>query len=190
TTANAGANFYIGNNPGNDTGEYLQLPFIRANPKWEQLDFAAEAKRRTGRADMTDGEISRFWFGESLSWIRRDPGAWPPLLWRKLRSFWGAWEIPDSVDYHLYREYAPVLRLPLPGFGLLAPLALTGAALALRRRGWPRLLLWLVAAYSSTVVLFFVFSRFRMLVAPALYVLAGLAATELVRRARARQVRS
>jgi tetratricopeptide (TPR) repeat protein len=190
TTANAGANFYIGNNPANDTGEYLELPFIRANPKWEQLDFGAEARRRSGRSPMTDREISRFWFGESLRWIRQDPIAWLPLLWRKLRSFWGSWEIPDSVDYYLYREYAPVLRLPIPGFGLLAPLALTGALLALARRGWPRLLLGLTAAYSATVILFFVFSRFRMLIAPALYAQAGFAATELVHRARRRQWRA
>jgi len=181
TTANAGANFYIGNNPDNDTGEYLQLPFIRANPMYEQLDFTREAERRAGHS-MSDREVSAFWFGESWRWVRDHPSAWLGLLWSKFRAFWGAYEIPDSLDYSLYREYAPVLRLPLPGFGLLAPLFLAGAILALGRPGWPRLLLLLVGAYCLTVVFFFVFSRFRMVVAPALYILAAHGAVELVRR--------
>jgi tetratricopeptide (TPR) repeat protein len=107
------------------------------------------------------------------------------LLLRKVRSFWGAFEIPDSLDYSLYRETAPVLRLPIPGFGLLAPLALVGAALSVRRRGWLRLLLVFGAAYSASVILFFVFSRFRMVLAPALYVFAAHAVVELAQRWRA-----
>jgi 4-amino-4-deoxy-L-arabinose transferase-like glycosyltransferase len=181
STANAGANFYIGNNPDNRSGEYQQLPFIRANPKFEQGDFETEAERRAGR-ELSDREISRFWFAESWSWIRSDPGAWAGLMWRKLRSFWGAFEIPDSLDYYLYRETAPVLRLPIPGYGLLAPLGLLGALLSLRRRGWPRLLLLFTAAYSLSVVVFFVFSRFRMPLVPALFIFAGFAVTDLYRR--------
>lgn len=184
STANAGANFFIGNNPSNRSGEYQQLPFVNANPKYEQRDFAREAARRSGRK-LSDRETSAFWFAESGRWIREQPGAWLALLLRKVRSFWGAYEQPDSLDYYLYRETAPVLRLPVPGFGLLAPLALLGAVLAFGRRGWPRLLLVFVAAYSASVIIFFVFSRFRMVVAPALYVLAAHAAVELLRRWRA-----
>ncbi len=185
TTANAGANFYIGNNPTNETGEYQQLPFIRANPKYEQIDFANEARRRAEREEMTDREISRFWFGESAAWMRENPGDSLVLMLKKVRRFWGAYEIPDSLDYLLYAEYAPLLRVPLPGFGLLAPLCLTGFVLAARRRGWPRLLLVWTMLYSVTVIVFFVFSRFRMVVAPALYVLAAYAGVELFERFKA-----
>ena len=182
STANAGANFYIGNNPANESGEYQQLPFVKPNPKYEQEDFRREAERRSGRSGMSDRAISRFWFAESWGWVRSEKMAWLGLMWRKLRSFWGAYEIPDSLDYYLYRTTAPVLRLPLPGFGLLAPLGLTGAILALGRRGWPRLLLWFTGFYSLSVVMFFVFSRFRMVVVPALFALAGFAVVELLRR--------
>jgi len=179
TTANAGQNFFIGNNPSNNTGEYQQLSFVDPNPKYEQRDFEREAERRTG-TDLSDSEISRYWFAESGDWIRSDPLAWMKLLWSKVRAFWGAYEIPDSLDYYLYAEYAPLLRLPLPGFGLLAPLALLGALLSVRRRGWPRLLILFTLVYTATVVLFFVFSRFRMVTAPALYVFAAYAAVRLV----------
>ena len=103
-------------------------------------------------------------------------------MWRKTRSFWGAYEIPDSLDYYLYRTTAPVLRLPIPGFGLLAPLGLLGAVLSWRRRGWPRMLMVFTVAYSCTVILFFVFSRFRMVVVPALFVFGAFGALELFRR--------
>jgi hypothetical protein len=96
TTANAGANFYIGNNPTNDTGTYQQLPFIRANPKYEQQDFSREAQRRAGRA-LSDREVSAFWFGESWRWLRGEPEAWVRLPWRKLRTFCSAGPSPDSA---------------------------------------------------------------------------------------------
>lgn len=182
STANAGANFYIGNNPANKTGEYQQLPFVKPNPKYEQEDFRREAERRSGRSGMSDRAISRFWFAESWEWIRSEKTAWLGLMWRKLHSFWGAYEIPDSLDYYFYRTTAPVLQLPLPGFGLLAPLGLTGAFLALGRRGWPRLLLWFTGLYSLSIVFFFVFSRFRMVIVPALFAFAGFAVVELLRR--------
>ena len=73
----------------------------------------------------------------SLAWIRDHPGRWLRLLWVKARNFWGAYEVPDNLDYYLYRGDAPVLRLPLATFGLVAPLALAGAWLLRRRPGWP-----------------------------------------------------
>ncbi len=181
TTSNAGQNFYIGNNPLNRTGEYEKLPFIDPNPKHEERGFAMEAERRTGRK-MSAKEVSSFWFSEARRWILSEPGDWARLTWLKLRNYWGAYEIPDNLDYYLYRSRAPVLRLPLPGFGLVAPLGLLGAVLAWRLRGWPRLLVLFVAVYSISVILFFVFSRFRMAMMPAIFILAGHGVAELIRR--------
>ena len=90
STANAGANFYIGNNPTNESGEYQQLPFVKPNPKYEQQDFRREAERRSGRSGMSDRAISRFWFAESWEWIRSEPTAWLGLMWRKLHCFCGS----------------------------------------------------------------------------------------------------
>lgn len=183
TTSNAGQNFYIGNNPMNDTGQYAHLPFVDPNPIHEERDFAREALRRTG-TEMTPGQRSRYWFGQGMAWIGSDPSGWLRLTGRKLRNYWGAYEIPDNLDYYLYRETAPVLRLPVPGFGLVAPFALLGAAFCWRRRGWPRLLLVFIGVYSISVILFFVFSRFRMPMMPALFVLSGHGAVGLLQRGR------
>ena len=184
TTAQAGPNFYLGNNPTNTTGRYEPLPFVGANPKYERRGFTAEAERRTGRP-MTAAEVSRFWFAESWRWIRAYPGDWLMLTWWKLRAYWGAYEVPDNLDYYLYRTSAPVLRLPLPGFGLVAPLGLLGLWTVRRHSGWPRLLSLFVLVYSGSVILFFVFSRYRLPVMPALFPLAAAASLDLVQRFRA-----
>lgn len=183
TTSNAGQNFFIGNNPYNTTGEYAWLPFVDPDPGDEERDFAREAERRAGKP-LSPRQVSAFWFSEAFRWIRAHPGDWLRLTWRKSRNLWGAYEIPDNLDFYLYRASAPVLRLPVPGWGLVAPLGLVGACLAWRRRGWPRLLLLYLASYALSVVLFFVFSRFRTTMAPALFPLAGHAAVELARRGR------
>ncbi len=178
TTSNAGQNFYIGNHQENDTGRYRKLPFVDANPKFEERAFATEAQGRAGRS-LTPSQVSQFWFAESMHWIVDDPAGWAALLWRKARLFWGAFEVPDNLDFYMLRDVSPVLRLPLPGFGLIAPLGLLGGLLCLGRAGWPRLLILLILIYSATVIAFFVFSRFRMPMMPALFVFAGYAVERL-----------
>jgi tetratricopeptide (TPR) repeat protein len=131
---------------------------------------------------MTATERSRFWFREGVAWIRSNPDRWLHLTWLKLRNFWGAYEIPDNIDLYVYREYAPVLRAPLADFGLVAPLALLGAALGFRRPGWVRALLVFVGVYMTAVVLFFVLSRYRLTVLPALFSFAGMGTVELWNR--------
>lgn len=183
TTTNWGQIFYIGNNPGNPSGRFDELPFVRSTPQHEQEDFKAEAERRAGRP-LTHRETSAFWLSEGLSWVRDEPGAWARTLLSKLRLYWGAWETPASHDYYLFRRTAPLLGLPVPAFGLLGPLALVGCALAWRRGAWPRVVVVLVAAATLTTVPFFVLTRLRALLVPALCVLAGLGVVELGRAAR------
>ncbi len=183
TTAQAGQNFYLGNNALNRNGEYEPLPFVAANPKHEEKDFASEAERRAGR-ELTPTEVSRFWFREGIGWIKDHPGDWTRLVWKKLRVFWGAYEVPDNLDYYLYLETAPLLRLPLLGFGVVAPLGLVGAVWLGRRRGWPRAVLLVLAVYSASVILFYVFARYRLAMMPVLFPLAGYALVETARRVR------
>src|SRR5262249_52352131 len=131
TTAQGGQNFYLGNNSENRSGEYEPLPFVGANPKSEQKDFAREAERRTGRS-LRASEVSSFWFREAFRFVREEPGAWAALLVRKAKLFFGSYEVPDNLDYYESKRASPLLRLPLPGFGLVAPLALVGFGLLAR----------------------------------------------------------
>jgi tetratricopeptide (TPR) repeat protein len=183
TTTQAGQNFYMGNNPYNPSGSYGTLPFLRTNPHFEEMDFRAEAETRTGRR-LDTAQVSRFWFAEAFAHMRERPAFAARTFLRKAILFWNDFEVSDNQDQYLLEDDSWVLRLPLLGFGWVAPLALFGA-LAFRARPDVRLLSGFVLAYWATVVAFFVFSRYRIQVITALLPLAALGTIELSARLRA-----
>ncbi|MGH2571470.1 MAG: hypothetical protein ACRDGR_09600, partial [bacterium] len=75
-------------------------------------------------------------------------------------------------------------------FGPFGVLGLAGLVLALRRRIAPPELVLFVAAYSTSVALFFVFSRYRLPLVGPLAVFAAYFVIEAVRAARVRNVRA
>jgi hypothetical protein len=84
-------------------------------------------------------------------------------------------------------RFSPVLRLPLLGFGLIAPLAALGAMTGFRSSAGVRALVTALAVYCASVVAFFVFSRYRMPAVSALLPLAAIGIVELVSRVRERR---
>jgi len=188
TTAQAGQNFYTGNNPENPYGAFGLLPFVRANPHFEEADFRAEAERRLGRG-LSGPEVSQYWFAQALAHMREHPGFAVRAMLRKLALFWNDFEISDSQDQYIVERFSWVMRLPLLGFGWIAPLALVGAAVGFRTRREVRLLAGFVALYCASVVAFFLFARYRIQVVPALLPLAAVGAVDLAERARAADMR-
>lgn len=184
-TSQAGQNFYTGVHPGNPHGGYLVPDFVRRSPRFEETDFRDEAQRRTGRA-MTPGEVSSYWLRQGLKVAADDPVRFARLFVTKLGLLYHRHEIPDDEDIRFFRRYAPVLRLPLVGFGPIAVLGLLGLALAVRRRTLPGELALLVVVYTVSVALFFVFSRYRLPLVLPLAVLAGYALREAAAAVRAK----
>lgn len=185
----AGQNFYIGNARRNATGAYLAPEFLRPNPEVEEADFAAEAKKRTGRVDLRPSEISSFWLREGLAEIAADPSHFLRHAGRKLLVFANAYEIPDNSSFEYFqREVSDLLDLPFPGWGLVFPLALAGILLA-RDRPLARIPMLFAASYTAGIVLFFNLSRMRLPVVPVAIVFASFALVSLFERARARDYR-
>ncbi len=181
TTWQAGPNFYVGNGPG-ATGTYWAPDFVEANPAREADDFAAEARRRTGRP-LSPGQVSRFWLAEGLARWRAAPGASLRLLAWKLGLVAHDFEIPDNQSMEVVRlVVAPALACGVFSFGWLAP----WAALALGRSGrspfWWFLAASTVAGLASTAV-FFVVGRYRIPWAPGLALLAAAGVVDASRRA-------
>lgn len=187
TTSQAGPNFYIGNNPFSD-GTYIPLRGGRQNPEFERQDAFELASAEVGRA-LTPTEVSRFWIGKSLSWIRAEPGAWLALLARKAGLLVNAYEVPDADDIYFYERYSSVLRIPFAvlHMGTLLPLAVIGLVLTWPRRRELRALHLVLLVLSAGVVLFYVFARYRYPVVSVLLVFAGAGIAELVVRLRARR---
>jgi 4-amino-4-deoxy-L-arabinose transferase-like glycosyltransferase len=185
TTAQAGANLFIGNHADNRTGSYVPPGFVRPSAEFEQEDFRRHAEAVLGHA-MRPSEVSAFYLARVLEWAGHDPAAFLRLQAVKLRAFVNAYEIPDNWSIDFVRRFSPILRLPLLTFGIVFPLSVLGAGFVLWRRRAAAWLLILLAAYAATVVVFYVFSRYRYPMVFGLILLAAYALTEAAALVRCR----
>ena len=176
TTSQFGPNFYIGNNPASD-GTYMSLRPGRGAPEYERQD-ATELAERALQHTLTPAEVSSYWTDQALAFIADRPGDWLALVARKVALLWNASEMLDTESQETYEDVSPLLRvLAVAGhFGVLVPLALLGlvAAWPDRRRLGP--LLAMFAAYAVSVVVFYVFARYRFPLVPFLLLFAALGA--------------
>lgn len=196
-TTNGGLNFYIGNGPmanGGHMTPVLELPQPDGTVRRIEADLTKDVECRT-EAELATGrplkytEVSAFWADETWKAIRRDPGRFAALLVMKLSHFWSTYEIPQIEHFGYFRRYSLPLRGPALTFALIGPLSVVGMALALRRPGRWALPLLFVAAYSTSIILFFVLARYRLPVLPALLPFAAHAVVETARAVRARRWR-
>lgn len=186
-SSQGGINFWLGNHEGAD-GRTVVVPvhrrdvpvsFIhsRADHPWVYEDVwlsSAYVAEQETRSRMRDSEISSFWYGRAISWMRENPGRAAALLLRKTLFLFQAGEVSNNrdLDYHSRQIFFLGILRRL-GFGLIAPFALAGAIAALGRwRDWRWPLTFLIC-YSATVAAFFVTSRYRAPLMPVLICLAA-----------------
>lgn len=172
TTYQGGVNFYIGNNPAAD-GTYRPIVPGKQTPAQERREPARIAEQELGRK-LSPHEVSSFWLHRALRWAGGHPVAFARLQLRKLGRFFDWYEQPDAVDYYWVRGLSPVYRLPLIEFSTLSVLAVSGLWLSRRelRRFAPCLLFAL--GWLTTTVAFFLFSRYRLPLVPAILPLAAI----------------
>ena len=175
-SSNAGINFYLGN-----TGDYEAKVGIRPGLGWDEF---TNEHVRSGR--RVGPEMSGYFFEESYKYIKTNPAAYSRLLAHKTYLFLRGDEIMRNQEIYPFRRHSRVLWPLLwkagvpngPGlavpFGLLLPLAWPGCLLALRRRhAGGLLLLAYAAAYSLSVIAFFITARYRLpVVIPLILLLA------------------
>ena len=188
-TYSGGLNLFIGNNP--DATGTFRVPrlFARsaADDPWEQrAAFQHVAEQSLGR-ELSPSEVSHFWSARALEFARKYPALEARLLWHKLEVATNAFEPWNIRSAELARESSAVLRLPLVGFGLVAPLALAGLLLTAAR--WRELvpLYAVLATVLATLLAFFVLARYRIPAVPvlALFACAGVAEAAVRLHARA-----
>jgi len=181
-TSQGGQNFYIGNHPGNKKGTYKSPPFVRANPIFEEADFRREAEKIT-MPKMKPSEISRFFYIEAWNHIKEAPGVFVRRLGRKVELVINNFEVSDNLNFYFFKKrYSWVLRLPTPGWGFMSALAMWGGLVLMagfirptddgKENGGLEILI-LALVYSSTLVAYYVFARYRL---PLLVATAPLAA--------------
>lgn len=188
-TAHGGMNFYIGNNP-DAIGRFKipsWVPDMRFDNPKRQSDFAKEyAESKVGRP-LKPSEVSSYWSGMAWEWIRSNPGKALSLAWRKVYLLTSQNEVGDQRQMHLDAAYSWVLRLPLPGFAVLAPLTLLGLGLTIPR--WRRFLTIdaFLLSQAAALIIVYTSARYRLPMMPAAMALAGFSAIWLADTARARR---
>jgi len=188
-SSNGGINLYIGNNP-----DYDRTVRIRPGGEFERLAQEPENLGILGAAAR-----SRWFSRRATAFWTEYPGPAARLFVRKARDLVAGREIPRNEDLSEYRSASTVLSVlvwragvSFP-FGVIAPLALAGACLALSRRDPPAsardvaILLALTAlSYAVSVLIFFPADRYRLPLVPiaALFASRLLAGPRALRRPR------
>jgi len=169
---NAGFNFYLGNNP-QATGSYYTPALFTPNQEALYNEAKGMAQMRNGR-QLSPGEVSRYWAGESLGFIFREPLNYLRLLGRKAVLTFSPKEAPCDPEYKFAAGIFPISGRFTGGIGIVIPLALIGVFLA-RRLGKELVLLYLaVLGFALNTTLFFVISKNRIMMVPFLAVFAGI----------------
>ncbi len=176
TSYQAGANFYIGNNP-NAKGNYTLLEFVKANPEFEETDFRRKAETLAGYP-LKPSEISQFWFKKTLNYITAFPKKFIRLLGTKTFLFFNNYEIPDNYDYQFLKTLTPALNIGFLSFGIVFLLAAAGISLFLWTGPKFYLMYGFIIAYAASVILFFVTSRYRIPIVPILLPFSAMFALE------------
>ncbi len=179
TTSQFGPNFFIGNNPQAD-GTYMALRFGRGAPEYERTDATELAEHALGRT-LTPAEVSSYWTDRALNFITGQPGAWFKLVGRKVLLLLNATEMVDTEAQESHAEWSWPLRVGgwFGHFGLLVPLAFVGLVLSWDQRSRLAVLYAMLAAYAASVIMFYVFARYRLPLVPLLLLFAVRGVTAL-----------
>lgn len=180
TAANFGDNFFKGNNP-QATGGYMALRPGRGSPQYERQDATELAEVALGRS-LTPSEVSRYWTGRAIDWIAAEPLDWLRLEARKFALLCNALEWADGEDPYTHAESSLPLRLLLPisHLGVLLPVATLALWLDAHRRRRLALVTSMLVAFSASVLVFYVFGRYRFPMVPLLILLAAAGATHTI----------
>ncbi|OGL46540.1 MAG: hypothetical protein A2161_22165, partial [Candidatus Schekmanbacteria bacterium RBG_13_48_7] len=165
-TGHGGQNLYVGFNEYAD-GKAGRPPFLRANPKYEEYDARKYAEKETGRS-LKPSEISSFWKKKAFEYIKVHPSQAIQLLWLKFRLFFNGYEIPDNKNFYFDRKFSPVLYVGFVNYGVIAPLGILGFFLTIPLMRKTFLLHTFMIVYSMSIIIFHVYSRYRIPVLAAM----------------------
>jgi tetratricopeptide (TPR) repeat protein len=181
TTSQSGPNLFIGNHPGAD-GSYQSLRYGRGAPEFERQDATELAEHALHRS-LTPGEVSSYWTDRAIDFMTSQPGPWLRLMGRKIVLLWNATEMVDTEDQSTHADWSLVLRLLgfVGHFGILVPLAAAGLMVTWRDRRRLWILYALITAYAASVVIFYVFARYRYPLVPLLIPFAAVGVMSLRR---------
>lgn len=171
-TSHSGITFYAGNNPLSN-GAFRLPPELERDIPTTRMRSQVIAEEKLGR-QLKPSEVSGFWFGEGIRFIKSDPMLYTKMFFKKIYLFWWTKEIQEVMSIKFLKQFSSVLRLPLFGFALISPLSILGLLLSFDRKRKDRILLYMfLSSVVISTALYFVNSRYRMIAEPVLILFAA-----------------
>lgn len=182
---NFGMTFAQGNNEL-AVGVFSHPPGTSGGIAIQQSEEMAVAARELGRS-LKPSESSSFWVKRTLHWMAQNPAAAARLWGKKLVYSLNDREEMDSYETYYETAKVPTLRLAIVPFSVLFCFALVAIVQSWRSAGVQLLCLY-VAGTLLTLLIFYVSSRYRLMAAPMLAILAGYGAVTAWHYLRERRV--
>ena len=162
----SGLNFYVGNNP-EATGFAGNPSFARPSHSGNDEDQKIMAELLMNRS-LTPGEVTHFWMGESLKFIRNSPIKYLVLLKKKFVIFFTDTEIAFDIDLLLQRDWKN--RFDINPFFLICPLAFLGMVMTRHRQKDIRFINTIIFSQLIFTLIFYLNYRHRVTILPFMLV--------------------
>lgn len=192
--SHGGLNFYIGNN-ADANGLFRTVPGVSPTIEGQARDTRRVAEAALKRP-LTDGEVSLYFSGLAIGWIREHPIAWLRLFAVKVGYVFNAQHIPLPLSYPFFAyDAGSILRFLFVGPWCLIPLGLVGLVGSywlVEPRPGKNYLIWaaFVPLYALSVALFFTSERYRLPLLVPLTIGAGAAVHQIIQLVAARRLRT
>ncbi|MCX7625204.1 MAG: glycosyltransferase family 39 protein [Candidatus Sumerlaeaceae bacterium] len=192
-----GINFFIGNNPAANGVNVIIPRWTEQGSRYRDTveEFAVlgylshEYGKDQALLRYESGErppwhvLDRFWYAEGISYLINDPRAAIGLYVKKLVALLNNWEVRNNRDFNIARIHESVVLRLLPfGFGVVLALAANGLRWWRQapRRGIGWIVLYLLVS-CAVVLAYLVAGRLRLIILPALFVLAAVGVERVFR---------
>lgn len=188
-SSNFGANFYLGNHPNYDS-----TTAIRPGLEWDE--FVQEA---AVNGHLTPAQSSSYFAGKAWHNITSNIPGYLALLGKKLNLLLAGEEIKRNLDIYHFRSYSWLLIVLLwqwviafpSGLAIPAALVWLGVFLFSNRESEKRQEKWLLVLFvlsqAAAILLFFVATRYRLVMAPMIAIFAAAAIWRFVESLRERR---
>ncbi len=187
-SSNAGINLYIGNNP-HSTGYALALEkeYPKFGSAFDYPEIVRHVERIAGR-EMKHSEVSAYFVGEALTYMRKHPWITLKRIMKKGVLFFSNTEIMSERDHLEAKQRSALLGFLPTSFNLVFSTGVIGLILVVSGAGTGRnpragkgkafsqeelfvfLAIALVVTYAVSYLPFFVTSRYRICILPVLIV--------------------
>lgn len=166
-----GLNFYLGNNE-NATGTYYCPEEITPNQEAMFRDSRIIAEAAQGKR-LKSSEVSNYWFGRALMFIKADPRFFVRLTLKKIALLFSPHEFVYDAEYHFIADKIKIFRVLFMDLRFILPLGIIGAVFGLRRLK-ERFFLYLVLfTLAFGTAFFYVTARYRLVLVPYIMLFAG-----------------